>query len=69
MFPFSFWGADAFQGITQTLELNEDFTGWFAQWNTVVQTLEFGETFATFFDAEWAPVVEALEFFEDFTSW
>lgn len=68
-FPFSFWGADPFAGVTETLELSENFTGWFTAWATVVENLELTEDFTGFFTAEWAAVVENLELFEDFNSW
>lgn len=68
-FPFSFWGSDPFAGLTQTLELNENFTGWFTAWGTVVENLELTEDFTGYFTAEWAGVTETLELFEDFNSW
>lgn len=69
MFPFSYWGSDPFAGLTQTLELTENFTAWFAAWTTVVQTLELTENFTGYFTAEWAAVVETPELFEDFNAW
>lgn len=69
IFPFSFWGGSVLNNVTQTLQLNEDFTGWFATWNTVVENLELTEDFTGFWTAEWAAATENLELFEDFNSW
>lgn len=69
MFPFSFWGNDPFAGLTQTLQLNEDFSDWFAQWLTVTQTLQLTENFNAYFDTIWNATVENLELSEDFNSW
>ena len=69
MFPFSFWGADPFAGVVETLEQTEDFTGWFVAWGTVTENLELTEDFSNYFTAVWAGVTENLELFEDFNSW
>lgn len=69
IFPFSFWGADPFDGVVQNLELTEDFTGWVTQWATVVESLELTEDFTNYVTAVWAGVTETLELTEDFNSW
>lgn len=70
IFPFSFWGVDAFAGKTFNLELFEDFTGWFVGWNGKVYNLELSEDFTNYFTAVWAGTTENLELFEDFsTGW
>lgn len=69
IFPFSFWGADIFDGIVQNLELSENFTGWFTQWAPVVENLELTEDFDTYYTAVWAAVVETVELTEDFNAW
>lgn len=68
-FPFSFWGSDPFAGLTQTLELSENFTGWFTAWTGVVETLELTEDFTGFWDTIWNARTETLELFEDFNAW
>lgn len=69
IFPFSFWGADPFAGLIQTLELSENFSGWFTGWTGVTENLELSEDFTGYFDSIWNATTESLELFEDFNSW
>lgn len=69
MFPFSFWGADPFAGLTQVSQQTENFTGWFTQWAPVVQTSEQTENFTNYFTAIWAATAETSEQTENFNAW
>lgn len=68
IFPFSFWGADPFAGVVETLILSENFTGWFTAWNPIVETTNFSDDLNMFFDAIWNVVTETTEFSDNFNS-
>lgn len=68
IFPFSFWGADPFAGVGQTLRLSENFTGWFVGWNGIAQTLRLSDDLNTFFDAVWNAQTETAQLTDNFNS-
>lgn len=69
LFPFSFWGADGFQGITQNLILFENFSTWFSGWTGIVENIQLNEPFTTFFDAPWNAATQNIQLSEDFNPW
>lgn len=70
IFPFSMWGADPFAGKIFTLQLFENFTGWFIGWTGKTFNLQLFENFTGWVTAIWASKTENLQLFENFsTGW
>ncbi len=65
-FPISFFCANPFDGLHNTLRLPETFFGWFSGWIGISQSLEQTEDFAGYFDAVFNAATENLELSEDF---